>query len=1495
MSLFDSIVVTKPTAPTDTPKGGVFSAVNVQAPQPMRASSVFSAPAGGYTPFQGYEPSGAFVGISDKTDPYSSRPYFAYKLPGQATTTDMTRTAPAVNPEVAAPTDKAAFENPRMPESASQKIRVAQGATPTEQLDHRMALALGGSNDTSNLKLIPTADNQAASKLEGQLPDQIAAGDTSLFDAQKQEAAAKGLATPWTDEQGKTLIDHVNDVLDGIQTVENKVGITSLKNWFEGIANPTVDSATQAATDLSQTVASIRSNPTDVAKWSGQALGTIADTLGTLVGAASAGFSALGSAASKVPVLSQANDAVNWLIGKGGEGGSAVGGTLIDHLPVTQAVKDDFKAPLQKVGSLAGQLLVGGLIFHELDTAVKAKGAPATIVDLHAQDFKNIANKAGAFADALAKKLPATNPGGFVRIPGLGDLPEEGDVPANKKEDQTGEQTAPQDETPNGAQGSFDEEHGGYVPVPGEPAAPARNIAELKDEITQLKDYIQYSDETVATHPAKELLKYFGGQDPTAENLDDIFAKNVERGTGAKVSKLDSIVTEHGYETPKEAHQGVLDYIHMRDQNKDLHEQLQNLNKEYSAALKTTKEQTVAERTAAATEHINQKALEARNTDAYRERVRNRPAVQGLRPGMSVDRNGVERIGRDPLANASNFHQRIGELRKLDPERSLNAPAMHHISSRDMDALIQRQKDIETAKADKIKAREESSRQWPYTRSFIQKLKSAFYPVHNLPDDIRTIAEKWRGGELEAAEKANQSRYELPGTQTKIAKDGTREIIKKSPLDKWMPTDEAVQHFTAIQHGKFSPLRPIFDSLYHYAEVRGLDVPYRKNYLPQWYKEPLKEVKVAMVQYMRDHGVDEEAANGYVEGVMQLPDDVSKRLKISPSFEQTKVFPDYSSAAKYGLHPLFQNDADLVANYVYEMEKSLNNKNFVTTLIDKGKMLEAGIAPEHWEHVTKNFVKGDLYAPPELAKMLNDLYRSQASLGTFDTSIHFLGLISRKSQEIALSGAVPYTNIHFFDVGQLIKEFTAGNFKALDVMAKTNSFKAYEKYWQDRQMYSRMMARQGIDVSSRMGSIRQVYDRAMHDKTFVDKVGIQFKKAFIDKSFGTFLPTLYLQIFTDTYDHAVGGGMNAEDAEKFAGSVTRANFGLLGNEARARKTSDALSAVFFAPVFRESVFGVLANALKSITPSSVDLNLGVTRFKGELSNPAFYRNRRLVGGMVFTFAMYQLFNKVMNGSYTWQNPNGHEFDLRVPLADGNNMYIPFMPSFLALPRAAASSALGFAKGDIKTGEQQASSFFSLPLQTTLQLYANKDYFGTAIYKDTDSAAVKAEKIGQFIGLAASHPFVHAVVDGIEKKQPIYQSLSEAATLPLKFQQDSTIDKGAFYDALGNAQQQNADASGPAADTYGQVQQLLQAGDKAGAQKIVDGLTDDQYKAYTNYKRAQTSKNTTAAESALFGTYQQIQQLAKEGKTDQAKAMVDKMSDADYHTYQLLKNRFGSDL
>lgn len=1451
-------------ATTATPaSGGVFANVSVTP-----AAASVAAPVAPSPYFQGKEPSGAFVGISDEKDPYSGKPYLAYRLPGaDSTTTDMTRIAPAKNPELAAPQPKTDFENPRMPESASEADRAAEGATSAQQLDHRMALALGGSNDSTNLKLIPTAANQAASKLEGQLPDQISNGSVSLFDAQAQEAAAKGLATPWTDQKtGEGL-------LDTIQDIENKVGITSLTNWFKGIAQPTVESIQGAGNAFASAINDVKQNPSDVTKWTGDALSGVANSIGAIVSAGSSGFTAASSLASKVPVLKQANDAVNWLIGAGGN--VAAGGVTkaINALPISDEAKQDLGAPLEQMGSLVGQLIAGGIIFHELGNAVDAKanstggvtGYAKSLADLQTEDFKNVASRVNAALKPLTDRLPSLQEAqrGFVHIPGLGDLPEEGDVtPENKKENEP----------------ESDEQ----IPVKSQPNEfKADSLVTLKDAADAIEKTGIYPKrgDTISDNEGKtfKIIQTISREESTTINKGEmeVVVKGKDPNSIARTLTIKEPKESEGM--PKEEAPAVKEPLQPNGAGKPKAQPRTGTSADFTDVLQKVKQGGLS-----LSNFLNKSdkiynahdpETRAALVDVYKNLFKNKTPITDEEVAQASHifevqsksreyargaRAAGSGLSKDTLANAGNFYAQMDELRKADPTRSLND--MQHISRYDMQGVMDRAKERQAKAQEKqaniVKERAKLPEGKP---GIIARIKDKLYPIERLPEDTKAIATKWRTNLLGAVEEGNKEMAKVP-----------------KELDKPMTSDDAVKEYTAIQHGAYSPVRTIFDKLYDYAESRGLDLPYRKDYLPQVYKESLGEIKSSLVQYMRDKGVDEDTAEAYVQGVMQIPEDMALRLKINPSFEEAKAFPDYSVARKYGLTPKFTNMKELVGNYRYELERSAANKEFINTLTDKGKLLPGDLAPKSWEHVTTNFVQGDLYAEPKLAALINDLY-SEPTL--FQQIVAPIAYLNHTWQKLMLSGAIPYTDVHFWSIGNLIKSWTAGRFQDTIPFVRANSLKADADWFEKNQAYADMAAKQGIDLGSRMGSIKKIFSEASKDKTFMGNLGVQFDKAFTDKSFATFMPELYLQTFKDAHIKAMENGASPEEAEKFAGDVTKNWFGLIGTEGRSVGVKNALADMFFAPQFREGVLGVLANTAKSVTT--------------EIRNPAFYLNRRLAAGMFVSFGMYQLFNKALTGKYMYQNPDGHQFDLMIPLPDGNNIFLPFMPSFMALPRGIATAGIAAAKGDLPTAEQQAGNLFSPMVQTTIQVIANKDYFGNPIYKATDSGLVKMKKIAEYVGLENSHPYVKAVTDTVQKHIPLYQALSEATTMPFKFSTNTQIATNAFYNSLDTQTQVNADASTYIAPIYGKVQGLVASGNKEAAQKIVDSLTDAQYKAYTDYKRAQTAKQTTQNESSEYATYQQVQGLIQENRTADAKKIVDGMTDAQYHAYTLLKKRFGS--
>lgn len=140
---------------------------------------------------------GSTIGASDQKD-VMGRPFFAFRKPGDtSTTTDMTRTATTFDPTVPQPLTKDQYYDPRAADLRQQLLKTLN-IQKSEQLDHKIALAVGGSNDPSNLRAIPSEENQAEGKYEYQLAKDVATGKVSYLHAQVLDAQNKGIPVPWT-------------------------------------------------------------------------------------------------------------------------------------------------------------------------------------------------------------------------------------------------------------------------------------------------------------------------------------------------------------------------------------------------------------------------------------------------------------------------------------------------------------------------------------------------------------------------------------------------------------------------------------------------------------------------------------------------------------------------------------------------------------------------------------------------------------------------------------------------------------------------------------------------------------------------------------------------------------------------------------------------------------------------------------------------------------------------------------------------------------------------------------------------------------------------------------------------------------------------------------------------------------------------------------------------------------------------------------------------
>lgn len=304
MGFFDSVstqptgvgtppVPTTPTAPTTASptSGGFFSSVKapVQSSASLPKTGSFFEPVkpqtqeSSTTPatstpspyFYKQFPSGATQGASDQFDT-SGRPLLGYRNPGDtATSTDTTRVDTTFDPYKAQPLTHDEYYNPRA-ENLRSEYHDSMGIQPDEQLDHAMALSLGGSNQESNLRPLPTAENQAAGKQEADLAEQVRTGKISYHEAQVQEAKNKGLVKPWSPPDVKPGITF-RDIFGNNKTASGASDLTGDSGFLgKAINDPSQEEVGKQSSPVLRTLMEL---PSSVAENLPLGIGTIVQQL----------------------------------------------------------------------------------------------------------------------------------------------------------------------------------------------------------------------------------------------------------------------------------------------------------------------------------------------------------------------------------------------------------------------------------------------------------------------------------------------------------------------------------------------------------------------------------------------------------------------------------------------------------------------------------------------------------------------------------------------------------------------------------------------------------------------------------------------------------------------------------------------------------------------------------------------------------------------------------------------------------------------------------------------------------------------------------------------------------------------------------------------------------------------------------------------------------------------------------------------------------------
>lgn len=815
---------------------------------------------------------------------------------------------------------------------------------------------------------------------------------------------------------------------------------------------------------------------------------------------------------------------------------------------------------------------------------------------------------------------------------------------------------------------------------------------------------------------------------------------------------------------------------------------------------------------------------------------------------QEMRRNGVDRSEQDVTPKARNTD--------VTPEMR------ERVANNEAEMASKRRQEVPS-----YLARGGVTKETPVVENLFGSFKSALNPLRAVDQKTREIFKQWNSDII-------------------LGKERVRQEI--ADVSKEVPTGMNEIDAYEAGGGKYQKyIKALFDDLQREANARGLETGYVENYVPHVYAENPKQQEEKILRYLEGKGLNEDQARAYMNE-QPLKIEEARRLKLSPTFDKERLFATYAEAKeKAGLMPKYKSVADLAGYYVAEMEKSVANRRLLDDLWDAGKIKPDVSAPTSWSILNPQFSPNSTFkAPAQTARVINGIF-PDTNIPSFMRGLFSVtGSLSSKLQNLTLSAGVPFTNFNYFSLGQMIKEITSGNLSAATAFIRANSNTLSMRYFEEKKPIIRMMGEEGIDLSGRVGrNGERLFKDLVGSKEWTKAFGKGFDNAFSAKTFGSFMPQMYIGVFENVYNKAIAKGMSEFEARKLAGDIVKNNFGLLSEDfARSKVVQDMLSTIFFAPKFREGV-------LRTLTKTGLaGFNFARSAIKGGPANPAYRKNLQLLAGMIISYGLYQLINKQTSGQYTWENPDGRKFAIRIPTKGGDVLYVEYMPSFFAFPRMLATGAMALAEGDFKMATQKFGGLLSTPVKLITDVIGNEDYFGREIYKDTDDTSTKAKKVAIYLGLSASHPYIREIVNQINDKNPLYQSISTMLELPFKFSSLEKEAKAAYYKRFEEVQKEEARAKEKFLPTFKEIQDIIAQGNTEEAQRRVDALSEEEYAIYKSLKSSMKAKETKA-KTATIGSqiYEKVQAMKEAGQGDDAiMVYINSLSEDEYKAYKSAK-------
>lgn len=569
---------------------------------------------------------------------------------------------------------------------------------------------------------------------------------------------------------------------------------------------------------------------------------------------------------------------------------------------------------------------------------------------------------------------------------------------------------------------------------------------------------------------------------------------------------------------------------------------------------------------------------------------------------------------------------------------------------------------------------------------------------------------------------------------TKIARD----VIDYMENVKTNVSDEVKGYAKAMK----KEYQDLYKEASEVADRAGMSIGQIENYVPHFWKEK-----------------EDDVIQMFMSAKKNFPN------------AKDRVFPTYAEGLKLGLTPKFSHPAQIMEQYVKNLEKFRANVDFITQL-KKDKLLvpQSPYVPRNYVEVKAEGIPKDLYAPVEVARELARIFNPENQSG-FAKNVSKFAKFSSGLQDLTLSGGLPATPLNAFTLAQVQKELISGRITS-PIRAVYNSLTTGNtvKFFNKNAEQIKKLQSRNVPIYSDY-SVDNMLDQGTVKRIFGDGIGNAWSKIVNEPTFKRFMPMLQINLFNDIEKQALKSGMSADQAVNVASKAVKNFYGIVSSDVKANRsqlTEDLKTSLFFAPHYRESMVNMWVNTLKS------------------MKNPLARENRtnaKFAVGAIATYIAMSMLNKAYSGQYMSENPEGKKDKLLIPLGDGYTLGIPYLSSIATVPRMAINATGRAIQGDMAGVGTELRKGLSMAIKPITDVMANMDYFENELVKETDTPSERLSKQATYLFKAyTGHPYIKELVDAyVKPEKPLYQRLSNALELPLRFYSTESVELAPFWD------------------------------------------------------------------------------------------------------------------